>query len=169
MARRARIVLACSMGLSYQTITAELEETPAPAGKWRRRFVEQRLDGGFDEPRSGSPCTIAADHRKTSPFAVLDMTCGKFIGSLCRGHRPVDSEKLLVRIDQEMLAVLPRYCGQVIERLDDNPATADLGGHLTGVPPQTDKLGWLSPSACPAPSTRPAFAPPGCRRNMASE
>jgi hypothetical protein len=27
-------------------------------GKWRRRFVERRLEGIYDEPRAGAPRTI---------------------------------------------------------------------------------------------------------------
>jgi hypothetical protein len=30
----------------------------ATVGKWRRRFVERRMDGLHDEPRSGAPRTI---------------------------------------------------------------------------------------------------------------
>jgi transposase len=30
-------------------------------GKWRRRFVEQRMDGLHDEPRSGAPRSIEDD------------------------------------------------------------------------------------------------------------
>ena len=32
-----------------------------PLGKWRRRFVERRLEGLFDEPRLCAKCTVTDD------------------------------------------------------------------------------------------------------------
>lgn len=55
---RARIVLAAARGLENKAICAELNVTPNTAGKWRRRFGEQRLDGLYDEPRPGAPREI---------------------------------------------------------------------------------------------------------------
>jgi transposase len=58
LAQRARIVLACAEGLENKEVAASLKVDPATVGKWRRRFVERRMDGLHDEPRSGAPRTI---------------------------------------------------------------------------------------------------------------
>ncbi len=58
LATRARIVLACAEGKQNMYVAAELGLDKATVGKWRRRFVERRMDGLHDEPRSGTPRTI---------------------------------------------------------------------------------------------------------------
>jgi transposase len=58
LALRARIVLACAAGEQNKVVAARLGLDPDTVGKWRWRFVEQRLDGLRDEPRSGAPRTI---------------------------------------------------------------------------------------------------------------
>lgn len=58
LALRARIVLACAAGGQNKTIAAQLGVDRQTVGKWRRRFVEQRVEGLHDEPRSGAPRTI---------------------------------------------------------------------------------------------------------------
>lgn len=58
MALRARIVLACASGLDVSQVAEELALSGQTVGKWRRRFVAQRLDGLFDEPRIGRPRTL---------------------------------------------------------------------------------------------------------------
>ncbi len=58
MATRARIVLACAEGKRNRDVAATLGLSEATVGKWRRRFVADRLDGLHDEPRSGAPRTI---------------------------------------------------------------------------------------------------------------
>jgi transposase len=59
LARRARIILLCGEGLA-STVAARRLHTRAPTiGKWRGRFVRDRLDGLSDEPRPGAPRTIA--------------------------------------------------------------------------------------------------------------
>jgi transposase len=58
LALRARIVLACERGNTNTVVAQELRVTGATVGKWRRRFVEQRLDGLLDEPRPGAPRTV---------------------------------------------------------------------------------------------------------------
>jgi transposase len=58
LAMRARIVLACADGKQNKDVAAKLGLDEATVGKWRRRFVEQRVDGLRDEPRSGAPRTI---------------------------------------------------------------------------------------------------------------
>jgi transposase-like protein len=58
LALRARIVLACAEGGQNKDIAVQLNLDRATVGKWRRRFVERRIDGLHDEPRSGTPRTI---------------------------------------------------------------------------------------------------------------
>jgi len=59
LAVRARIVLACAQGLSNSEVSRRLEVSLPTVGKWRKRFVEHRLDGLSDEPRPGAPRRIA--------------------------------------------------------------------------------------------------------------
>jgi transposase len=58
LALRARIVLRCATGAENQQVAANLGVDKTTVGKWRRRFVEHRMDGLRDEPRSGTPRTI---------------------------------------------------------------------------------------------------------------
>jgi transposase len=57
-ALRARIVLACAEGQSNTAVAAKLGVSLPTVGKWRRRFVERRMEGLYDEPRSGAPRTV---------------------------------------------------------------------------------------------------------------
>src|ERR1700682_4080663 len=58
LALRARIILACAEGEQSKVGATRLAVDPATVSKWRRRFVEHRLEGLWDEPRSGTPRTI---------------------------------------------------------------------------------------------------------------
>jgi transposase len=58
LAQRARIVLACADGHDNKVVAARQRVTKQMVGKWRARFIEQRLDGLLDAPRSGAPRTI---------------------------------------------------------------------------------------------------------------
>jgi transposase len=58
LALRARIVLRCASGAENQQVAADLRIDKTTVGKWRRRFVERRIDGLRDEPRSGAPRTV---------------------------------------------------------------------------------------------------------------
>ncbi len=55
LALRARIVLACAEGKTNTEVSAALRLCKQTVGKWRGRFVTQRLDGLLDEPRPGAP------------------------------------------------------------------------------------------------------------------
>jgi transposase len=61
MAVRARIVLCCAKGDTNRDVAQQLGVSEAMVGKWRRRFVEHRLDGLSDDPRPGAPRTISDD------------------------------------------------------------------------------------------------------------
>ena len=54
VARRARLVLACAEGQTNQAVATALGTTGQTVGRWRRRFIERRLDGLLDDPRPGT-------------------------------------------------------------------------------------------------------------------
>jgi len=58
LSERCRIVLRCADGLASKAVAAELGICENMVGKWRRRFLTDRVDGLLDEPRSGRPRTI---------------------------------------------------------------------------------------------------------------
>lgn len=58
VALRARIVLLCAEGLENQAVAAKLSIHAVTVGKWRARFLRDRLDGLQDEPRTGAPRTV---------------------------------------------------------------------------------------------------------------
>lgn len=58
LAERARLVLECAAGKTNTVVARELRLTKQTIGKWRSRFVRQRLDGLLDEPRPGAPRRI---------------------------------------------------------------------------------------------------------------
>ena len=61
LALRSRIVLSAASGETNQAVATRLGITGATVGKWRRRFLVQRLDGLTDEPRPGAPRRISDD------------------------------------------------------------------------------------------------------------
>jgi transposase len=58
VAQRARLILGCAAGKTNTVVAHELRLTKQTVGKWRTRFLSQRLDGLLDEPRPGAPRTI---------------------------------------------------------------------------------------------------------------
>lgn len=58
LALRARLILACATGQSNTAVATRFGVTKQMVGKWRGRFVRQRLDGLLDEPRPGAPRTV---------------------------------------------------------------------------------------------------------------
>tara|TARA_R110002072_G_scaffold291112_1_gene459079 strand:+ start:115 stop:1224 length:1110 start_codon:yes stop_codon:yes gene_type:complete len=58
---RCRIILKCSQGLQSKVVAAQLGVCESTVGKWRRRFLQDRIDGLFDEARTGRPRTISDD------------------------------------------------------------------------------------------------------------
>jgi transposase len=77
LALRARIVLACADGHDNKVVAARQRVTPQMVSKWRARFVEHRLDGLLDAPRSGAPRTI--------DDARVDAVIAKTLESVPRG------------------------------------------------------------------------------------
>src|SRR5260370_17089007 len=68
---RARIVLRSAAGLDNKTVAHELGIWPVTVGKWRQRFVAQRLDGLLAEQRPGTPPKI--NHHQTDHVWLLPL------------------------------------------------------------------------------------------------
>ena len=71
---RARIVLRCAAGESNSDVARALRTTNQTVGKWRTRFIEQRLDGLHDEPRPGAERTITDDQVEQIVVKTLETT-----------------------------------------------------------------------------------------------
>jgi transposase len=74
LALRARIVLACADGLSNSEVSRELGVSLPTVGRWRQRFVEDRLDGLTDEPRPGAPRKITDAQVEAVLVKTLEQT-----------------------------------------------------------------------------------------------
>jgi transposase len=74
LAQRCRIVLGCAEGKTNQEVAAELGIWPQTVGKWRRRFVERRLEGLADEQRPGAPRKISDERIEELVVATLERT-----------------------------------------------------------------------------------------------
>ena len=55
---RCRMILHCADGLTNKAVAAELGVHEHTVGKWRRRFLKERIEGLSDEPRPGRPRTL---------------------------------------------------------------------------------------------------------------
>ena len=71
---RAKIVLYCASGLTNTDVAQKLRTTRSTVGKWRSRFIEQRLEGLYDEPRPGVPRTITDDQIEQVVIKTLETT-----------------------------------------------------------------------------------------------
>ncbi len=77
LALRARIVLRCAEGKTNRQVAAELGVNDRSVNRWRARFVQRRLEGLLDEPRSGRPPSILLDQVEDVVVATLESTPGK--------------------------------------------------------------------------------------------
>jgi transposase len=73
-ALRCRIVLVCASGASNKDVAAQLGSTPHAVGRWRKRFVEHRVAGLSDMPRSGGPRTVTDEQVAAVVTRTLEST-----------------------------------------------------------------------------------------------
>jgi len=59
LALRARMILLCGEGNNNTQVAHQIRVRIQTVCKWRRRFVERRLDGLLDEPRPGTPRKVS--------------------------------------------------------------------------------------------------------------
>jgi len=62
VAQRARMVLACVDESNNTRVAERFGVSGETVGKWRRRFIELRLEGLVDAPRPGQPRKITDEH-----------------------------------------------------------------------------------------------------------
>jgi transposase len=74
LALRCRIVLACAEGASNQQVAQELGVHAVTVGKWRARFVRDRLEGLSDEPRPGPVRTVTDERVEEVIVRTLETT-----------------------------------------------------------------------------------------------
>ena len=73
LARRAKVILCCVEGLPIRAVGEQCGLSQISVFKWKKRFLERRLDGLADEPRPGRPAHITAAQR----LSVVDLATGK--------------------------------------------------------------------------------------------
>src|ERR1700728_3705108 len=74
LARRARVILGCGDGLDNQAVARKLRASLGMVGKWRARFLKDRLEGLYDEPRPGAPRKIGDDEVEKVVIQTLEST-----------------------------------------------------------------------------------------------
>ncbi|KAA0248377.1 MAG: IS630 family transposase [Ignavibacteriae bacterium] len=70
---RAKIILHSTEANTYETIMQLTKQSRGSVAKWRRRFIEHRLNGLKDLPRSGKPKVITAEQEAK----VIEKACSK--------------------------------------------------------------------------------------------
>jgi transposase-like protein len=74
LAFRARLVLACADTLTDTAVARRHRTTNPTVGKWRKRFIERRLEGLLDEPRVGGPRTVSDEAVEAVIVRTLETT-----------------------------------------------------------------------------------------------
>ena len=74
LARRARIILRCAEGHDNKVVAKRLRMSQVTVCKWRGRFIRERLDGLYDEPRPGAPRRIRDDQIEQVIARTLEET-----------------------------------------------------------------------------------------------
>lgn len=74
VARRARIILTCADGRPTTMVAKRLHLSATTVCKWRTRFVRDRIDGLYDEPRPGARRQITDEQIEQVIIRTLEST-----------------------------------------------------------------------------------------------
>lgn len=73
-ALRCRIVLECATSATDEDVTERVGSTSHAVGRWRARFVEHRIAGPGDTPRSGGPRSVTDEQVAALVTKTLEST-----------------------------------------------------------------------------------------------
>lgn len=74
LAFRAKLVLSCAEGISSAEVARRCRTSNQTVCRWRQRFIAQRLDGLYDEPRVGAPRQISDESVEALIIKTLETT-----------------------------------------------------------------------------------------------
>lgn len=74
LAARARIVLLCAQRLTNLEVAERSGASRIRVGRWRQRFLRDRLDGLLDEPRPGAPRKVSDEDVERVITLTLETT-----------------------------------------------------------------------------------------------
>lgn len=77
LATRSRVVLLAADGMPDTQIAERVGHNRQTVARWRLRFLERRLDGLHDEPRSGAPRTVSDEQVDEVVRLTLEETPSK--------------------------------------------------------------------------------------------
>lgn len=100
LALRSQIVLRCAEGIDNKMVAAELNTSHVSVGKWRARFVENRLDGLVDEPRPGAVRKYTDDQIEALIVKTLKT-------------KPVDASHWSCRSMSKVTGISPSQIGRI--------------------------------------------------------
>lgn len=112
LALRSKIVLACADGADNIAVAGKLDVNQATVGKWRRRFLEKRLDGLVDEPRPGTPRKITDDDVEWVVVKTLE-------------DKPVDATHWSTRDLAKQVGISPASVGRIWQAFGLKPWQTD--------------------------------------------
>src|SRR3954464_5322608 len=111
LSERCRAILRCADGIPSKSVANELGIHEHTVGKWRRRFLKDRIEGLLDEARPGRPRTIDDDQIA----AVIERTLRS---------TPEDSTHWSIRSMATASGYgLPLVCSHIARRASSFPAT----------------------------------------------
>lgn len=127
LALRASIVLRSAEGLSDTDVGKLLHTGNATVGKWRRRFIEERINGLFERPRPGAP-------RKISDDQVEDVVV-KTLETKPKGRTHWSTRKMAKQV-----GLSPATVGRIWRAFGLQPHVVEKNFHLSNDPLLVEKV-----------------------------